>query len=311
LMVAMAIAKSNLTGADICTHSEMVTPYVSYFGREEQKSDWLPRMVSGDFVGSIALTEPDAGSDLIRMATRAEKTASGYALNGQKTYISGASGSDFFIVAARTMKDVPMAISLFLVERDRPGVKVSAPLPKIGLHAQDIASIYFDDVELPAETLIGREHAAIGYVMEVMRRERTVIAAQSIAAVSGMLEDTTAYCRERRIRDQSILDFQNTRFTLAALTARRDLAASYLDRITPHVLPRTITDHQSALIKYTATELHAEAAGKCFQLHGGAAYMQGSLMASRFLAARPTTILGGASEVMLEIIGTGLDRHAH
>ncbi|MFZ5964246.1 acyl-CoA dehydrogenase family protein [Thalassococcus sp. BH17M4-6] len=310
LMLAMAIAHSNLPGADICTHADMVVPYLSYFGNPDQKSQWLPKMVAGDFVGCIALTEPGAGSDILSLKSRAWKTDGGWVLNGEKTYISGASVADFFLVAARSRKDIPMALSLYLVERDRPGVTVSDPLPKIGMHAQDIASIYFDDVELPPENLIGRENACLGYVMEVMRRERVIIGAQSLAAVTGMLEDTVDYCKARRIRDQRILDFQNTRFVLARLQAQRDVAQAYLDQIKHGVIPRRITDYQSALIKYMASELQADAANKCFQLHGGAGYMKGTAMADRFLAARASTILGGASEVMLEILGTGLDRHA-
>jgi alkylation response protein AidB-like acyl-CoA dehydrogenase len=282
----------------------IVVPYVKDLGTEEQKRRWLPGMASGELIGAIAMTEPGAGSDLQGVRTTATRDGDEWIVNGQKTFITSGYNADFVIVVARTDHDAgSRGFSLILVETGTPGFTRGRKLDKIGLHAQDTAELFFDDVRVPAANLIGTEGRGFAHLMERLPLERLSIATAALAVAEVVYAETQRYCFERRAFGSPIGDFQNTRFVLAEMATELDITRAYHDAAVLALNSATLTVVDAAKAKWWATELQKRIVDRCVQLHGGYGYMLEYPVAKAFVDSRIQTIYGGTTEIMKEIIG--------
>jgi alkylation response protein AidB-like acyl-CoA dehydrogenase len=284
-----------------------VIPYIAHLGSAEQRARWLPRLADGTAIGAIAMTEPNAGSDLAGIRTSARRDGDSYLLSGQKTFISNGINADIVIVVAKTdPSQGRRGVSLLVVERGMAGFTRGRNLEKVGTHSQDTAELFFDEVRVPAENLLGEEGRGFAYLMRELPQERMTIAVSAIAAAESAFEWTVAYCHERSAFGQRIGDFQNTRFLLADLKTELTVGRVFLDRcIEAHVAGK-LTTEEASMAKLWLTELQNRVIDRCLQLHGGYGYMREYPIARAFLDARVQTIYGGTSEIMKEIIGRSL-----
>lgn len=301
--------RSGLTGPGFALHTDVVVPYLSGLGTGEQKQRWLPGCVTGQIVTAIAMTEPEAGSDLrgvratARPATDAEGEA-GYVLNGTKTFISNGLSADLVLVLAHT--DDVGGLSLLVVERGMPGFEAGRRLEKVGMQAQDTAELAFTDVFVPAANLLGEEGKAFGYLMRNLRQERLIIGAQAVSACESLLEMCVAHAKERRAFGRPIGAFQHNRFLLAEMATHARVARAFLDDCARRHMRGELSAEEAAMVKWWPTELQNRMAAQALQLHGGAGYMRDHPVARAFLDGRITTIYGGTTEVQKEIIGRAL-----
>jgi alkylation response protein AidB-like acyl-CoA dehydrogenase len=294
-----------LTGMalNFAMHSEIVTPYLLKYGSPQQKARWLPAMISGERIGALAMTEPVAGSDLQRMRTVARREGDGFRLNGQKTFISNGQHTNLTIVAAKTdPAEGAKGISLFLVEGERVGYSKGRNLEKIGLHSADTSELFFDDVRIPAENLIGDEGQGFRYLMQELPWERLQLAIVAVAACEAALRWTIDYCRERQAFGRSIASFQNTQFKLAELRTETQVARVFVDRCIGLSLDGKLDVETAAMAKYWTTDLQCKVVDECLQLHGGYGYMRDYAIGRAFVDARAQRIYGGTNEIMKEII---------
>jgi len=294
-----------LTGMalNFAMHSEIVTPYLLKYGSPQQKARWLPAMISGERIGALAMTEPVAGSDLQRMRTVARREGDGFRLNGQKTFISNGQHTNLTIVAAKTdPAEGAKGISLFLVEGERVGYSKGRNLEKIGLHSADTSELFFDDVRIPAENLIGDEGQGFRYLMQELPWERLQLAIVAVAACEAALRWTIDYCRERQAFGRSIASFQNTQFKLAELRTETQVARVFVDRGIGLSLDGKLDVETAAMAKYWTTDLQCKVVDECLQLHGGYGYMRDYAIGRAFVDARAQRIYGGTNEIMKEII---------
>ena len=305
------LAEQGVGGFFLALHSDVVYPYLAGLGTPEQKQRWIPGCVRGDHVLALAMTEPNAGSDLARIATRAQRQGDHYVVDGAKTFISNGQTADLFVVAVRTAHDAsrPHAgLSLLVIEGDRPGFVRGKNLRKIGLHAQDTSELSFSGCRVPAENLLGGEGDGFASMMRNLQQERLVIAVGSVAAARGCLALTVAHARERKLFGQRLMDLQNTRFELARMaTSIQTVQALVDDLVARHVAGDEIVQEVS-MAKYAATEVQFDVADRCLQLFGGYGYMEEYLVSRHFVDARVQRIYGGANEVMLELIARRLDQ---
>jgi len=284
-------------------HSEIVTPYLLKYGSPQQRERWLPAMVSGERIGALAMTEPVAGSDLQRMRTVASREGDGFRLNGQKTFISNGQHTNLTIVAAKTdPAEGAKCISLFLVEGERAGYTKGRNLEKIGLHSADTSELFFEDVRIPAENLIGEEGQGFRYLMQELPWERLQLAIVAVAASEAALRWTVDYCRERQAFGRSIASFQNTQFKLAELRTETQIARVFVDRCIALSLEAKLDVETAAMAKYWTTDLQCKVVDECLQLHGGYGYMRDYAIGRAFVDARAQRIYGGTNEIMKEII---------
>jgi acyl-CoA dehydrogenase len=294
-----------LTGMalNFAMHSEIVTPYLLKYGSPQQKARWLPAMISGERIGALAMTEPVAGSDLQRMRTVARREGDAFRLNGQKTFISNGQHTNLTIVAAKTdPAEGAKGISLFLVEGERVGYSKGRNLEKIGLHSADTSELFFDDVRIPAENLIGDEGHGFRYLMQELPWERLQLAIVAVAACEAALRWTIDYCRERQAFGRSIASFQNTQFKLAELRTETQVARVFVDRCIGLSLDGKLDVETAAMAKYWTTDLQCKVVDECLQLHGGYGYMRDYAIGRAFVDARAQRIYGGTNEIMKEII---------
>jgi acyl-CoA dehydrogenase len=294
-----------LTGMalNFAMHSEIVTPYLLKYGSPQQKARWLPAMISGERIGALAMTEPVAGSDLQRMRTVARREGDGFRLNGQKTFISNGQHTNLTIIAAKTdPAEGAKGISLFLVEGERVGYSKGRNLEKIGLHSADTSELFFDDVRIPAENLIGDEGQGFRYLMQELPWERLQLAIVAVAACEAALRWTIDYCRERKAFGRSIASFQNTQFKLAELRTETQVARVFVDRCIGLSLDGKLDVETAAMAKYWTTDLQCKVVDECLQLHGGYGYMRDYAIGRAFVDARAQRIYGGTNEIMKEII---------
>jgi alkylation response protein AidB-like acyl-CoA dehydrogenase len=301
------LARAGVTGPGFVVHSDLVAPYISTFGTEEQKHRWLPRMVRGEAIGALGLTEPGAGSDLKAIRTRAVRQGDEYVINGQKVYISNGQLCDVVVLACKTDPDAgARGMSFILVESDRPGFVRGRNLEKIGLKAQDTSELFFNDVHVPVSNLLGSEGGAFGMAMHKLAEERLAIAISAITTVETAIGWTVEYTAGRKAFGQRIADFQNTRFKLAELTAQASALRVYVDAcITEHLAGR-LDAVEAAKAKMLCTELQCRAVDECLQFFGGYGYMLEYPIARAYIDARVRRIAGGSSEIMREIIGRDL-----
>ena len=284
-------------------HSEIVTPYLLKYGSQQQKERWLPALIAGERIGALAMTESAAGSDLQRMKTVARREGDGFCLNGQKTFISNGQHANLTVVAAKTdPAEGAKGISLFLVEGERAGYSKGRNLEKIGLHSADTSELFFDDVRIPAENLIGEEGQGFRYLMQELPWERLQLAIVAVAASEAALRWTVGYCRERQAFGRSIASFQNTQFKLAELRTETQIARVFVDRCIALSLEAKLDVETAAMAKYWTTDLQCKVIDECLQLHGGYGYMRDYAIGRAFVDARAQRIYGGTNEIMKEII---------
>ena len=281
---------------------DIVLAYLLTLTTEEQKQRWLPGIAAGQLVGAIAMTEPGAGSDLRGIRTTAVRDGDGWRLSGSKTFITSGITADLVIVAAQDVEQ-PGRLSLFVVEEGMAGFTRGRKLAKVGLAAQDTAELFFDDVRIPAENLIGTPGRGLSHLMANLPRERLGIIAQSYTLARTVYETTREYCFTRRAFDGPIGDLQTVRFTLAEIETELDVAQAYLDQSVLAFNAGVLSAVEAAKGKWYVSELAKRVVDRCVQLHGGYGYMMEYPVARAFVDARVQTIYGGTTEIMKEIIG--------
>jgi long-chain-acyl-CoA dehydrogenase len=307
MIVGEELMRVGATGPAFPLHTDIVVPYLLRYANEEQKQRWLPRVVSGEYITAIAMTEPGAGSDLAGIGATAMRENDHYLVNGQKTFISNGILNDLVIVVARTDPDKGhKGISLLVVERGMEGYERGRNLDKIGMHAQDTAELFFRDVRVPVANLLGEEGRGFAYLMQQLPQERLTIAAGAVAAAEAALEWTIRYCQEREAFGQPIGAFQHTRFALAEMKTELQIGRVFVDQCVLALNHGELTTEDASMAKWWATELQKRVVDQCVQLHGGYGYMREYPIAKAYLDARVQTIYGGTTEIMKEIIARSL-----
>ncbi|MDO3722791.1 acyl-CoA dehydrogenase family protein [Marinobacter sp. chi1] len=288
---------------NVMVHSDIVAPYLTHIGNDEQRQQWLPKMVSGEAVGAIAMTEPGAGSDLQAIRTSAVKDGDDYILNGSKTFITNGQHADMVIVAAKTDPSAgARGISLFLVDTSLPGYSKGRNLDKIGQHSGDTSELFFSDMRVPASALLGEEGQGFMYLMRELPRERLVIGALGVAAARGALDLTIAYAQERELFGQKLAQLQNTRFEIARMETEYRVNRAFVRECVEAYERGELDAPTASMAKYSATEMQCRVADGCLQLFGGYGYTTEYPISRAFMDARVQRIYGGTSEVMKEII---------
>lgn len=290
---------------NVSVHSDIVTPYISHLGNEEQKQHWLPKLVSGEAVGAIAMTEPGAGSDLQGMKCQAKKVDGGYAISGQKTFITNGQHADVCIVAAKTDPNAgAKGISLFLLEKASEGYEVGTNLKKMGQHGGDTSELFFSDVV--CKEPLGQLHRGFMHLMNELPRERLILSVAAMGACHGMLQQTVEYVQQRQLFGKPLAAMQNTRFVLADLDAQISVNQAFVDQCIERYKAGLLDASLASKAKLSTTELQCKVADECLQLFGGYGYMEEYPISQAYLDARVQRIYGGASEVMKEIIAREL-----
>jgi acyl-CoA dehydrogenase len=293
-------------GFGLTLHSRLVGPYLGMLGTPEQKERFLPGCVRGETILGIAMSEPAAGSDVSGIRTRAEDKGDHFLLNGSKTYISNGINGDLFVVAARTVADQPHGLGLFLVERGMEGFDRGRNLKKLGLKSQDTAELFFDNVKIPKENVLGDPTKGFYYLMQFLAEERLIVAAGCVAAAEAALQTTIEYVTGRRAFGRTVADFQNTRFKLADMRTRIDVAQTFVDRLVMDHNAGQLSAEVAAEGKLFCSELEGWVTDECLQLHGGAGYMDEYPISRMYANARVSRIYAGSSEIMREIVARGL-----
>jgi acyl-CoA dehydrogenase len=294
-------------GADYSVHSDVCCGYLLHFGTEEQKRTWLPRMVSGEVVCAIAMTEPETGSDLKGIRTRAEKTSNGFEITGQKTFISNGQTCDLVIVVARTGgSGTSSGMSLFLVESNREGFRRGRNLEKLGHLSADTSELFFDGVRVSAADLLGTEGRAMTMLMTELAQERLTIAVQSMAAAQKAFDITVVYVKQRKAFGKAIGSMQNTRFKLADMKADLAVGWAFIDQCLSQHLLGALTSGNASIAKLWATEMQGRIVDQCVQFFGGYGFMREYEICRLYADARVQRIYGGTSEIMRELIARDL-----
>ena len=301
------LARANYLGIGFSIHSDMVSPYIMRYGTDVQRERWLPRMTRGELIGAIAMTEPGAGSDLKAIRSRAVRDGDGYVLNGQKTFITNGTNAGIVVLAASTNPDLgARGLSLFVVEEGTPGFTKGAPISKIGQHAQDTCELFFTDVRLPADALLGEEGRGFEYMNEQLAGERLAIALRAAASAEGMLSEAVTYTGERKAFGRRVLDYQNSRFKLADAQAQLTMLRVFLDDCLARQMAGTLDALTAAVAKLNATEIQGKVLDDLLQLYGGYGYTTEYGIGRAWADARALRIFGGTSEILREIIGRSL-----
>ncbi len=296
------------SGVGFGLHNDVVAPYLRELATPEQKQRWLPGFCRGELITAIAMTEPGAGSDLQGIQTTARKDGDHWVLNGAKTFITNGINADLVIVVARTDPDAPGAkgISLLVVERDMPGFSRGRNLEKVGLKAQDTAELFFDDVRVPTENLLGGVNRGFYHLMENLPQERLSIAVGAVASAERVIELTREYVTGRTAFGRPISTFQNTRFVLAELYTEAVVARTFVDECIRQLNSGDLTAVDASMAKWWTTELQNKVADRCLQLHGGYGYMDEYPVSKAWRDSRVQSIYGGTNEIMKEIIGRSM-----
>jgi len=287
-------------------HAMIVAPYFDKFGTEAQKQKYLPKAASGESILAIAMTEPNAGSDLAAIRTKAEDKGDHWLLNGSKTYISNGIQADVIIVAARTSLDDARSIGLMIVEAGMEGFKRGKKLKKMGLHAQDTAELFFDNVRIPKDNVLGEPSKGFRYMTQCLALERLQVSIASITAAQLAFDITLDYIKERRAFGKPLGALQHIRFTMADMRAKIDAVQCFVDQCVMLGNEDKLTANLASQAKLLATQTEGEVVDQCLQFHGGAGYMDEYRISRLYTDARVSRIFAGANEIMLEIIGRGL-----
>jgi acyl-CoA dehydrogenase len=287
--------------------SDICVPYLLSAGTQEQKQRWLPGVAAGETVLAIAMTEPGTGSDLAGVRTRATRDGDAYVLNGQKTFITNGRNADRVIVVAKTdPKAGRHGISLLVVDVQKPGFSCGKQIEKLGQHASDTVELFFEDVRVPAENLLGGEGSGFEQLMKGLVPERMIIAVGALASAEAAFEQTLAYVKERKAFGQAIGSFQHSRFAMAEIKTELAVARAFIDQCIVKHCACELGSEEAAMAKWWTTELLGRVTDRCLQLHGGYGYTTEYPIATAWVDARVTRIYGGTTEVMKELIGRRL-----
>ncbi len=291
----------------VSVHSAIVAHYILNYGSEEQKLRWLPKMATGEFVGAIAMTEPGTGSDLQAVKTTAKKQGNSYVINGQKTFITNGQAADLVIVVARTGGPGAKGLSLIVVEAGAEGFKRGRNLDKIGLHASDTSELFFDNVTVPPENLLGNEEGN-GFVqlMQQLPQERLSLAIGAVASMERAVNVTAEYTKERTAFGKPLIEFQNTAFKLAERKTEAVIARVFVDWCVERLVAGDLDTVTASMAKWWCSQKQVETADECLQLHGGYGYMQEYPISRMFIDARIQKIYGGTNEIMKVLIARSL-----
>jgi len=300
-------ARANNSSLGFGLHSEIVAPYLLHYGSEVLKKKYLPKMASGEMIGAIAMSEPGAGSDLQGVRTTAVKKNDYYLVNGAKTFITNGWNCDLVIVVAKTdPAKGATGTSLLVVDTSMKGFSKGKRLKKVGLKGQDTAELFFDNVEVPAENLVGQENNGFIYLMQELPWERLQIAIAAAAKCEAALEWTRDYVNERKAFGKPVASFQNTRFKLAELATEVQIARVFVDRCIELLLEKKLDTATASMAKLWTTELEGKVMDECVQLHGGYGFMWEFPIARAYVDARVQRIYGGTNEIMKLLIARTL-----
>ncbi|MCX4392362.1 acyl-CoA dehydrogenase family protein [Streptomyces sp. NBC_00053] len=306
-VLAEEFTRAGTPGLALGLHNDIIGPYLTGLATDEQKRRWLPGFCSGETITAIAMTEPGAGSDLQGIRTTAEDKGDHWLLNGSKTFISNGILADLVVVVARTTPEGgAKGLSLIVVERGAEGFERGRNLDKIGQKSQDTAELFFNDVRVPKENLLGERDGAFIHLMTNLAQERMGIAVAGIAAAEHLLEITTKYVKEREAFGRPLSKLQHIRFEIAEMATECAVTRTFIDRCIVDHSDGTLDAVHASMAKWWATELQKRAADRCLQLHGGYGYMADFPVARAFTDGRIQTIYGGTTEIMKEIIGRSL-----
>ncbi|WP_421792625.1 acyl-CoA dehydrogenase family protein [Hyphobacterium sp.] len=305
----MAVSELGVDGWGASLHNSIVAPYVWHYSSEDQKKRILPKMLSGEYVGAIAMSEPAAGSDLQGIKTTAKKDGNGYRINGSKTFITNGGTANFIIVVAKTDPDAGAhGTSLFMVETDGlEGFRRGRLLDKVGLKGQDTAELFFDDMWVPADALIGPEEGK-GFIqlMEQLPQERLQIAVQGVGMMKRALDETIRYVKEREAFGRPILKFQNTQFKLAEMKTEATIAEVFTQHCSDLLIKGQLDAATASMAKYWVSDLQCKLIDECVQLHGGYGFMNEYPVARMWRDSRVQRIYGGTNEIMKLLIARTL-----
>ncbi|HEV7625322.1 MAG TPA: acyl-CoA dehydrogenase family protein [Streptomyces sp.] len=306
-VLAEEFARKGAAGIALGLHNDIIGPYLTSLATEEQKRRWLPGFCSGEIITAIAMTEPGAGSDLQGILTSAEDKGDHWVLNGSKTFISNGILADLVVVVARTKPEGgAKGLSLLVVERGMEGFERGRNLDKIGQKSQDTAELFFNDVRVPKENLLGHLDGAFIHLMTNLAQERLAIAVGAIAAAEEVLAQTTTYVKERKAFNRPLAKLQHIRFEIAEMATECAVTRSFLDRCIEEHTKGELDAAHASMAKWWATELQKRVTDRCLQLHGGYGYMNEFPVARAFTDGRIQTIYGGTTEIMKEIIGRSI-----
>ncbi|WP_459212990.1 acyl-CoA dehydrogenase family protein [Aquimarina rhabdastrellae] len=301
------LGRKGISGPGFSLHSDIVAPYILKYGTEAQKKKYLPLMATGEMITAIGMTEPDCGSDLQALRTTAVDKGDHYLVNGQKTFITNGYMSDMSIVAVKTNPGTPQeGISLLIMESAWDGFEKGVPFKKIGMKAQDTCELFFDDVKVPKENLLGQEGMGFKMMMTELARERMSVAISAIGGAKGALEDTIEYTTTRRAFKSPIAGFQNTQFKLAECATQLQIHQTFVDRCVALLAEHKLTPESASMAKYSASDMHGKVVDECLQLFGGYGYMWEYPIARMYADNRVARIYAGTNEIMKLLIARGL-----
>ena len=306
-IISEELARVNGTGPGFAIQNDIVVPYILEYANEDQKKKYLPKIASGEWIGALGMSEPAAGSDLKGLKTTAIKKDDHYLLNGSKTFISNGIMCDFVVLAVKTQPELgSKGFAIFIVDRTMEGFTNGKNLDKIGMKGQDTAELFFDNVKVPFENLLGVDGKGFYYLMHNLPQERLSIAVTGMGAMEATLEQTIQYCKDRTAFGKQIGSFQNSRFMLAEMKTELTIARTFVDRCIEELNAKTLTAEKAAMAKYWVSDLQCKLIDNCLQLHGGYGYMNEYKVARAWRDARVQKIYGGTNEIMKEIIGRSM-----
>lgn len=301
------LAKKAISGPGFSLHSDIIAPYILKWGTEAQKQQYLPIMATGEIITAIGMTEPNCGSDLQALRTTAVDKGDHYLVNGQKTFITNGYMCDMAIVAVKTNSGTPEeGVSLLIMESKWEGFEKGVPFHKIGMKAQDTCELFFDNVKVPKENLLGKEGEGFVIMMKELARERLSVALAAIGGAEGAIEETVAYTSTRTAFKQPIAGFQNTQFKLAEAAAQLQIHQAFVDRCTEDLAQHKLSAESASMAKFSATDMHSKVVDECLQLFGGYGYMWEYPIARMYADNRVARIYAGTNEIMKLVVARGL-----
>lgn len=299
--------RAGATGIGWGLHNDIVLPYLLAYATDEQKQRWLPKMATGEWIGAIAMSEPSAGSDLAGIRTTAVKHGHHYVVNGSKIFITNGIMADVVVTVVKTHPEQKhKGISLMVLERGMEGFERGRKLDKIGLKAQDTAELFFDNVKVGCENLLGVEGKGFGYLMQQLPQERLAVAIGAVAAAESALEMTLKYVQERTAFGKPVGSFQNSRFKMAEMKTEIEIGHAFVDKCIMALNAKELTTEEASMAKWWTTELQKRVTDQCLQLFGGYGYMNEYPISQFYLDARVQSIYAGTNEIMKEVIGRGM-----